>query len=43
MPCNFLQVKKEEAAKAAAAKRVKKVFDLPGQTRDTPSEVLSTL
>jgi len=39
----LFQVKKEgrekEEAKAAAVKRVKKIFDLPGQTRETPDEV----
>ena len=38
--CMYIQVKKEEAAKAAAAKKARKVYDLPGQTRETPSEVL---
>jgi len=37
------KVKKEgrekEEAKAAAVKRVKKIFDLPGQTRETPDEL----
>ncbi len=37
------KAKVKQEAKVATAKKVKKTFDLPGQTRETPDEVTARL